>query len=66
MPKRLLRYALSQLELLEEETLDLDNLDLAFGRTTTLEFKDVGVRLKVSVAPELAHNRRKNVGKTAG
>lgn len=47
MPKRLLRYALSRLELLEDETLDLDNLDFALGRNTTLEFRDVGVRLKV-------------------
>lgn len=47
MPKRLLRYALSRLELLEDETLDLENLDFALGRNTTFEFKDVGVRLKV-------------------
>ncbi|KAL2758010.1 hypothetical protein ACRALDRAFT_2100718 [Sodiomyces alcalophilus JCM 7366] len=46
MPKRLLRYALSRLELLEDETLDLDNLDFALGRNTTFEFRDVGVRLK--------------------
>ncbi|KAH6697028.1 hypothetical protein F5X68DRAFT_226423 [Plectosphaerella plurivora] len=46
MPKLLLRYALSKLELLEEEALDLQNLEFALGRNTTLEFKDVGVRLK--------------------
>ncbi|EEY14479.1 Atg2p [Verticillium alfalfae VaMs.102] len=46
MPKRLLRYALSKLELLEEETLDIENLEFALGRNTVFEFKDVGMRLK--------------------
>jgi autophagy-related protein 2 len=47
MPKRLLRYALSRLELLDAEALDMDNLDLAIGRNTVLEFRDVGIKLKV-------------------
>ena len=47
MPKRLLRYALSRLELLDAEALDLDNLDLALGRNTVFEFRDVGVKLSV-------------------
>jgi autophagy-related protein 2 len=47
MPKRLLRYALSRLDMLEEKTLDLDNLDLAFGRNNTFEFRDVGIIVKV-------------------
>jgi autophagy-related protein 2 len=56
MPKRLLRYALSRLELLDADALDLDNLDLAWGRNTVLEFRDVGIRLKVSrAARSLAH-----------
>ncbi|KAF5001683.1 hypothetical protein FGRMN_850 [Fusarium graminum] len=46
MPKRLLRYALSRLELLDAEALDMDNLDLALGRNTVLEFRDVGIKLK--------------------
>lgn len=54
MPKRLLRYALSRLELLEEETLDMDNLEFALGRNTVFEFKDVGVRLKASYTPRAA------------
>ncbi|KAI6763714.1 hypothetical protein HG530_007503 [Fusarium avenaceum] len=45
MPKRLLRYALSRLELLDAEALDMDNLDLAIGRNTVLEFRDVGIKL---------------------
>ena len=47
MPKRLLRYALSRLDLLDSEALDLDNLDLALGRNTVLEFRDVAIKLPV-------------------
>ncbi|KAF7547282.1 hypothetical protein G7Z17_g7842 [Cylindrodendrum hubeiense] len=46
MPKRLLRYALSRLELLDAEALDMENLDLALGRNTVFEFRDVGIKLK--------------------
>ncbi len=48
MPKRLLQYALSRLEILETDTLDLDNLDIVWGKNSVFEFKDVGLRLKVS------------------
>lgn len=47
MPKRLLRYALSRLELLDADALNIDNLDLALGRNTVFEFRDVGVKLDV-------------------
>jgi autophagy-related protein 2 len=47
MPKRLLQYALSRLEILDTSGLDLDNLDIALGKNTVLEFRDVGLRLKV-------------------
>ncbi|XP_044717082.1 autophagy-related protein [Hirsutella rhossiliensis] len=46
MPKRLLRYALSRLELLDADALDMDNLDFALGRNTVFEFRDVGIKLK--------------------
>ncbi|KAG6225104.1 hypothetical protein E4U26_003285 [Claviceps purpurea] len=46
MPKRLLRYALSRLDLLDAEALDIDNLDLALGRNTVFEFRDVGIKRK--------------------
>ncbi|KJZ72057.1 hypothetical protein HIM_08512 [Hirsutella minnesotensis 3608] len=46
MPKRLLRYALSRLELLDADALDMENLDFALGRNTVLEFRDVGIKLK--------------------
>ncbi|ERT03143.1 hypothetical protein HMPREF1624_01448 [Sporothrix schenckii ATCC 58251] len=47
MPKRLLRYALSRFDVLDADALDLDNLDLAWGRNTVLEFRDVGLKLKI-------------------
>ncbi|KAF4637634.1 hypothetical protein G7Y89_g460 [Cudoniella acicularis] len=46
MPKRLLQYALSRLELLDTDTLDLDNLDIAWGKNSTFEFRDVGLQLR--------------------
>ncbi|KAH8911691.1 hypothetical protein BR93DRAFT_3106 [Coniochaeta sp. PMI_546] len=45
MPKRLLRYVLTRLDLLDAEALDMENLDLAWGRNTVLEFRDVGIKL---------------------
>ena len=47
MPKRLLRFALSRLDVLDTDALDLDNLDFALGRNTVLEFRDVGLVLPV-------------------
>ncbi|KAM5352580.1 hypothetical protein ACJ41O_005302 [Fusarium nematophilum] len=46
MPKRALRFVLSRLEFLDAEALDLENLDLAWGRNTVLEFRDVGIKVK--------------------
>lgn len=46
--KRLLRYALSRLEVLDTDALDLENLDIAWGKRSTIELRDVGLRLKVS------------------
>lgn len=51
MPKRLIQYALSRLDILDTEALGLDNLDIAWGKNTTLEFRDVGLRLKVLCIP---------------
>ena len=52
MPKRLLQYALSRLDILETNALDFENLDIALGKNTVVEFRDVGLRLKV-VHPRL-------------
>ncbi|KAK3325759.1 hypothetical protein B0H66DRAFT_137203 [Apodospora peruviana] len=46
MPKQLLRFALSRLDLLDAQALDLDNYDFALGRNTVLEFRDVGLVLQ--------------------
>lgn len=47
MPKQLLRFALSRLDVLDAQALDLDNLDFALGRNSVLEFRDVGLVLQV-------------------
>lgn len=47
MSKRLLRYALSRLEFLDTDALDMDKLDLAWGKNSVLTFQDVGIRLEV-------------------
>ena len=47
MPKRLLQYALSRLEILDTDALEWDNLDIALGKKTVFEFRVVGLRLKV-------------------
>ncbi|KAK4680419.1 autophagy-related protein 2 [Podospora pseudoanserina] len=46
MPKRLLRFALARLDVLDETALDLENLDFAVGTNTVLEFRDVGLVLQ--------------------
>ncbi|CAK7269870.1 autophagy-related protein 2 [Sporothrix epigloea] len=47
MPKRLLRFALSRFDVLDADALNLDNLDLAWGRNTVLQFRDVGLKLEI-------------------
>jgi autophagy-related protein 2 len=51
MPKRLLQYALSRLDILDTNALGLDNIDIAWGKNSILEFRDVGLRLKVLPVP---------------
>jgi len=41
--KRLLRYALSRVDLLDTDGLDLGQLDIAWGKRSTVELKDVGL-----------------------
>ena len=47
MPKRLLHYALSRLEIIDTDALDLENLEISWGTQNKFEFTDVGLRLKV-------------------
>ncbi|GKZ64341.1 autophagy-protein 2 [Aspergillus niger] len=43
--KRLLRYALSRLGLVDTEALDLDSLGIRWGQRSTVELRDIGLRL---------------------
>jgi autophagy-related protein 2 len=45
--KRLLKYALSRLEFVDTETLDLDSLGIRWGQRSTVELRDIGLRLEV-------------------
>ncbi|EFE33585.1 autophagy regulatory protein Atg2, putative [Trichophyton benhamiae CBS 112371] len=44
--KRLLRYALSRLEIIDTDALDLDSLGITWGQRSTFELRDVGLRLE--------------------
>ncbi|OAX84933.1 hypothetical protein ACJ72_00686 [Emergomyces africanus] len=44
--KRLLRYALSRLELVDTDALDLDSLGIRWGQRSTFELRDIGLRLE--------------------
>ncbi|KAL2435114.1 Autophagy-related protein 2 [Exophiala dermatitidis] len=44
--KRLLRYALTRLDFIDSDELDLDNLGLTWGQRTVVELKNVGIRVK--------------------
>jgi autophagy-related protein 2 len=45
--KRLLRYALSRMELIDTDALDLDSLGIRWGQRSTIELRDVGLKLTV-------------------
>ena len=45
--KRLFRYALSRVELVDTEALDLDSLGIRWGQRSTVELRDIGLRLEV-------------------
>ncbi|CZT08846.1 probable Autophagy-related protein 2 [Rhynchosporium graminicola] len=46
MPKRLLQYILTRIEILDTDALDLQNLDIAWGKNSVFEFRDVALRLR--------------------
>ncbi len=48
LQKRILRYALSRLDLLDTEALDLEKLDITWGKKCTIELRDVAIRAEVS------------------
>ena len=43
LQKRILRYALSRLELLETGNLDLENFDVTLGKRSTIELRDIAI-----------------------
>ncbi|KAL1964060.1 hypothetical protein VTN77DRAFT_7606 [Rasamsonia byssochlamydoides] len=51
--KRLLRYALSRLELVDTDALDLDSLGIRWGQRSTFELREIG--LKLSKLSSLLH-----------
>ncbi|KAJ5259540.1 hypothetical protein N7478_012521 [Penicillium angulare] len=44
--KRLLKYALSRLGIVETDALDPDNLGIAWGQRSTVELRDIGLKLE--------------------
>ncbi|KAL4908375.1 autophagy-related protein 2 [Aspergillus multicolor] len=44
--KRLLKYALSRLEFIDTEALDPDSLGICLGQRSTVELRDIGLRLE--------------------
>ncbi|KAL4994754.1 autophagy-related protein 2 [Aspergillus recurvatus] len=44
--KRLLKYALSRLEFVDTEALDFDSLGIRWGQRSTVELRDIGLRLE--------------------
>lgn len=54
LQKRVLRYALSRLELLDTDALDLNNLDIAWGKKSTVELREVGVHTQVRLSVQTA------------
>lgn len=44
--KRLLRYALTRLDFIESDKLDLDNLGVTWGQRTELDLKNVGLKVR--------------------
>ncbi|POS83977.1 hypothetical protein EPUL_005961, partial [Erysiphe pulchra] len=46
MSRRLLQYAISRLGIIDTDVLDLENLDIAWGKNSVFEFKNVELRLE--------------------
>ncbi|RKF60660.1 Autophagy-related protein 2 [Erysiphe neolycopersici] len=46
MSRRLLQYAISRLGIIDTDVLDLENLDIAWGKNSVFEFKNVELRME--------------------
>lgn len=49
LQKHVLKYALSRLGLVDTEALDLDNLGIRWGQRSTVELRNIGLKLEVSL-----------------
>lgn len=64
--KALLKYALSYTELLDEKAIDVNNLDLRFGRQSILELRDVGLNIaRISKLAQLPPSLRVETARIA-
>lgn len=45
--KRLLHYALSHFGIIDTDALDLQQLDISWGKRSTIELRDVGLHINV-------------------
>ncbi|KAG9514859.1 hypothetical protein KCU93_g9656, partial [Aureobasidium melanogenum] len=62
--KRLLRTALSRIALLDVDSLDLDSLGVKIGRSSTVELKNVGLRVQeLSALLQLPPNLRLHIAR---
>jgi hypothetical protein len=59
--KRLLKYALSRLGIVDTEALDPDNLGIRWGQRSTVELRDVGLKLEVSLSGDPAERGGRSV-----
>ena len=66
--KRLLKYVLSRVGLVDTEALDPDNLGIRWGQRSTVELRDIGIKLEVSAGangcrPRVLGNPREMAGR---
>jgi len=55
--KRLLHYALSHFGIIDTDTLDLKQLDISWGKRSSIELRDVGLHINVGYLKRRAATR---------
>jgi autophagy-related protein 2 len=51
--KKLFRYGLSHFPVIDTDTLDLEQLDIAWGTRSAVELRDVGLRIEVTFPSDI-------------
>lgn len=51
LQRRLLKHVLSRLDILDTDALSDESLDFAWGKTSTIELRKVGLRFKARSIP---------------